>query len=274
MDVLPGYYVVSVIAVLGLIIGSFLDVIVSRFHTGKSINGRSRCMSCGHTLSFYELFPVFSYLALQGRCKNCESKIPVRLFLMEVVTAFLFVYVYIYSLSFFLLCMGLVLVSTLLVIAVYDMKHMVIPHEFVFVMLGIALVVLFYSMGFSFNPGIFLSHIISAVCSSFFFGSLWFVSKGRWIGLGDAKLAFPLALMLQPIEAFSFVVLSFWIGAGISLVLLALQWVLQSGKHHLRILSVPLTIKSEVPFAPFMILAFIIVFFQQVNVTATLVHFF
>lgn len=266
MELLPAWYIATVVFVLGLIIGSFLDVIVCRFHTGKSINGRSRCMSCGHTLSWYELFPLASYLILRGRCKNCNGNIPLRLLLMELVTGVLFLLTYFTATSFLSLGLALTVVSLLIVIGVYDIKHMVIPHEFVFAMLALALVLLLIQTDFKFNLPFIIAHLASAVGASLFYLSLWVVSKGKWIGLGDAKLAFPLALLLSPIGGFSMVVLSFWIGAAVSILLLLTQKILRSGKKHLPFLRIPLTMKSEVPFAPFMLLAFLAVFLMQVNV--------
>lgn len=270
MDLFPDSYELFIIFVLGLIIGSFLDVFVSRFHTGKSINGRSRCMSCGHALSWYELFPLVSYLVLRGRCLNCGGQIPVRLFLMELCTAFAFVYVYLASLSLLELFFGIVLVSALIVVAAYDAHHMVIPHAFVALLGVLSILSVALELGSVWSLTVVLMHLLSAAGASLFFAALWFVSKGRWIGLGDAKLAFPLAFMLLPFESFSMVVLSFWIGAGASIAILLSQRIWVSGKHHLPITQVPLTMKSEVPFAPFMILAFMLVYFQHIDVLSLL----
>jgi prepilin signal peptidase PulO-like enzyme (type II secretory pathway) len=274
MGFLPESLAIFIIFLLGLIFGSFLDVVASRFHTGKSINGRSRCMSCGHTLSWYELFPLLSYVLLRGRCKNCGGKIPTRLLLMEVITASLFVYVYLSVSTPLFLLLGLILVSLLIVASVYDINHMIIPHEFVFVLLFFAVALLLISSGFSTNVLAYVPHLFSACVASLFYGSLWLISKGRWIGLGDAKLAFPLALMLSPSGAFSMIVLSFWVGAAVSVMLLLLQRVLQSGKHRLPFFGSPLTMKSEVPFAPFVIAAFILVFFEQLDVLALMATLF
>lgn len=274
MEILPLYYVLSMVALLGLIIGSFLDVIVTRFHTGKSINGRSRCMSCGHTLSWYELFPLLSYVLLRGRCKNCSGHIPTRLLFMEVFTAALFVTVYLFATSFPFFIFSLILVSLLIVVSVYDIQHMVIPNEFVVTLLLCAAIFVGLEMYVTASMMGTVTHLISAFASSLFYALLWLVSKGKWIGLGDAKLAFPLGLMLTAQEAFSFVVLSFWIGAVVSLLIIVVQKILQRGKQSLPIFGVPLTMKSEVPFAPFMIAAFIIVFLGHIDVLSLMTHLF
>jgi leader peptidase (prepilin peptidase)/N-methyltransferase len=274
MEFLPPWYVATVVGLFGLIIGSFLDVVVSRFHTGKSINGRSRCMSCGHTLSWYELFPFFSYVILKGRCKECGGYIPFRLLVMELCTCALFVIAFLSTPSLWFFLFSLALISLLIVVASYDIQHMVIPNEFVFGALGLSLIHLGLVSSWFLNLEVLVPYILSAIGASVFYAGLWVVSKGTWIGLGDAKLAFPLGLMLHYIDAFSFVVLSFWIGAFVSIVVLLVQRALYSGKHRLPILSVPLTMKSEVPFAPFMIAAFILVYLGHINVLSIMTGLF
>ena len=76
--------------VFGLIIGSFLNVVIFRFNTHRTFGGRSGCMSCSHKLSWYELIPVFSFIGLRGRCKNCKINISYQYPLVEIITAFIF----------------------------------------------------------------------------------------------------------------------------------------------------------------------------------------
>jgi len=189
-----------------------------------------------------------------------------RLLLMELSTGFLFAYVFLTANSPLFFALGVVLISLLILIAVYDINHMIIPHEFVFALCGFALVYVLFISQFSYAITIYVPHLLSGLIATFFYGGLWLVSKGRWIGLGDAKLAFPLGFMLFPFEAFSMIVLSFWVGAVISICILLVQRMLQSGKHRLPFFTSPLTMKSEVPFAPFMIAAFILVFFEHIDV--------
>ena len=270
MEFLPSYFLPSVVFIFGLIIGSFLDVIVCRFHTGKSINGRSRCLSCGHTLSWFELFPFLSYVVLRGRCRRCEGAIPSRLLVTELLTASIFLLVFFAVGVSLLLPLSLVLVALLIVVTLYDYRHMIIPDELMLLIgvLSVMYVALEYSIGIEFE--VLAYHILSALGASGFYFLLWLVSKGKWIGLGDAKLALVLGLFLYPLQAFSMVVFSFWIGASISLSLLAIQFILNRGQKHLPFIPLTLTMKSEVPFAPFMIVSFCIVFFGHVQVLALL----
>jgi prepilin signal peptidase PulO-like enzyme (type II secretory pathway) len=164
-----------------------------------------------------------------------------------------------------LLVLNLVLVSLFMLIAVYDIRHTIIPDELT-LMVGM---VAFISLGYDFyilpDWNALLFRIGAGAIATFFFWGLWFVSKGRWIGLGDAKLAFPLGVLVGLGGVFSMVVFSFWIGALISVTLLAIQKILKRGKTHLQFLATPITIKSEVPFAPFLIAGFVAVHFLHAD---------
>ena len=79
------------LAVLGLVIGSFLNVVIARVpHEESIVRPGSRCPRCGHALSWYENIPVFSYLALRGRCRSCKATISARYPLVEILTSVLF----------------------------------------------------------------------------------------------------------------------------------------------------------------------------------------
>jgi leader peptidase (prepilin peptidase)/N-methyltransferase len=253
------------VVVLGLIIGSFLNVYIYRFHTGKSLAGHSHCMSCARKLAWYELMPVVSYLALRGRCSSCGSYIPFRYVTVEVLTAALFTLVYAFTPLTWLLPVWFCLSAALVVILVYDLYHLVIPNELVLFVSALALAMFFMEYGWNPSPALLYS-AGAAVGAFLFYGGLWLVSRGRWIGFGDAKLSIPLAFMLGPLGTFSFIVLSFWVGASISVCLLGVQKLLRRGQHRLSKYGFSLTMKSEVPFAPFMIIAFLLVALFGVNV--------
>lgn len=245
---------------LGAVIGSFLNVVIYRLHTGRSLSGRSHCMSCGKTLAWFELVPVFSYLWLRGSCKGCSSYIPSRYFVVEVLTGLLFALVWsISATDYVLLILNLLLVTICVVMIVYDMRHMIIPDELTFMVGVIAFCFLGYAVFVRGDYGLIISHSISALCASFFFWGLWYMSKGKWIGFGDVKLALPFGLIVGLEGVFSMVVFSFWIGALVSVTLLGLERLSKRGKVRLHFLSSPLTIKSEVPFAPFFISGFLLV---------------
>ena len=220
LELLPVWYQYTLVALLGLIIGSFLNVVIYRYHTGRSLNGSSHCLSCGDTLRWFELFPLVSYLCLRGRCGSCGCTIPIRYFLVELSTALLFVAVFAQFSFSLLLPFSLLLIAVLMIVSVYDMYHLVIPNELVVSLSILAVVHFVLVYGFTWNEKALLLHGTAAIGAFLFYGGLWFVSKGTWIGFGDAKLAIPLGFILGTPAVFSFVVFSFWVGAGVSLLLM------------------------------------------------------
>lgn len=259
-------YTLVFIFVFGAIIGSFLNVVIYRFHTGRSINGSSHCMSCMRDLRWFELFPLFSYIALRGKCRTCRSIVPPRYFVVEILTALAFTMVYLKSDSIIESFLLGALVSILIVIAIYDINHYIIPNELVIIVciFVISLVAFELYGGGNWDSLIFAS--LSGLGAFLFYGGLWKISHGRWIGLGDAKLGLPLGFLVGLPGIFSVIVLSFWIGAGVSIVIITIQKLLQRGKIPLRIFGSPLTIKSEIPFAPFLILGFVLNYFYGADV--------
>ena len=275
LSLLPLWYQYLLVGVFGLIIGSFLNVYIYRLHTGRSLQGSSHCLSCGTPLKWYELVPVVSYLVLRGRCRTCSSYIPFRYVLVELLTAALFVLeFYLHGLSL-LFMPALLLLALLVVVAVYDLYHLIIPDELVVALAaaGLLLVGLSVDTGWSAQTGqLLLQHIGAALAAAGFYASLWWFSHGRWIGFGDVKLAFPLGLVVGLPAVFSFIVLSFWVGAILSVLYMLIVQGLKRGQPYLSFHFVPLTIKSEVPFAPFLIIAFLIVWWFDLSVLTLFVN--
>ena len=257
--------------ILGTLIGSFLNVVILRYNTGKGLSGRSRCQSCLKTLSPVELIPVFSFLVQKGVCKVCHSRVSVQYPLVEFSTGVLFLlvfstYSFIYPFTYIStlgLVLGLVVVSVLVIITVYDTKHGIIPNRFVYGFIALSLFVLFFDVHtFSLmqpDIGALLAGPLLALPVWF----LWYISGGRWIGLGDAKLFLGVGWFLGVSEGLTAFALSFWIGAFVSLCLIALQKLMRIRKLNLDTKN--LTIKTEIPFAPFIILSFFIVYFSGLN---------
>jgi leader peptidase (prepilin peptidase)/N-methyltransferase len=267
-----------VVFIFGAIMGSFLNVVIYRLHTGRSLSGRSHCMSCGKILSWYELFPLFSYISQKGMCRGCLAYIPTRYFTVELLTALLYVSVWhIFGSDLIATLLYMVLVSLFVIILVYDIRHTIIPDELTIAVSGIVLTLIGYEYLEVGDMAMIGERILSGFGAGLFFWGLWYASKGKWIGLGDAKLALPLGALVGGFGAFSMVVLSFWIGAGISLALLGVERLSKKWKTHLHFLSTPLTIKSEVPFAPFLIAGFLLVHFLHADifsVTYAFLYFF
>lgn len=256
----------------GIIIGSFLNVVLYRLHTGKSLAGHSHCLSCGRRLTALELVPLLSYLGLRGRCVSCQSYIPIRYFLVELLTGLLFMGLVLVSESWVEIIFGAVVVSLLVVTAVYDLRHFIIPDELVFGLIVVAMLMSGYQLYFSRDPLTFALDLAVAFLGTLFFHGLWQISKGTWIGFGDVKLALPLGLIVGASAVFSMIVLAFWVGAIIGVALLLLQRLQKRGKLPLRFMRGRLTMKSVLPFAPFLITGFLLVWFWDVNVISLLTY--
>ncbi|MEK7662093.1 MAG: prepilin peptidase [Patescibacteria group bacterium] len=253
------YAVLFFIFTLGAVIGSFLNVVIFRFNTSRSLSGRSVCLYCGKVLSWYELIPIVSFLLLRGRCASCKSRLSVQYPLVELSTAIIFVLTFykifpslVFEFSLFPLlvtCYLLICFSFLIVISAYDLRHFIIPDTLAYLFAALAFLRPFL---FPF-PGEDIIYAVSAgPLLALPFAALHFASRGRWMGLGDAKLALGLGFFLGLVRSTFAFIFSFWIGALVSLILLFL------GRRGF-------TMKSEIPFAPFLAVGAAIAFFTPLD---------
>ncbi len=215
---------IAILFVLGLIVGSFLNVVGLRWDLPagrqalKHFGGRSKCPHCGITLRWYELVPVLSFVSQFGRCRNCGQKISFQYPLIELWTALVFITVPAIFIPVF---------CVYIVIVIYDIHHKIIPDPLVYVSIILALLI-----SRAWFPGLVLFA---------FFSLIWLLSRGRAMGFGDAKLGLSMGLLLGAAQSFSAVALAFWIGAAFGIVCMIF-----SRKN--------ITMKSEIPFAPFLVL--------------------
>ncbi len=250
-----------IIFVFGLIIGSFLNVVILRLNTGRSVvSGRSKCAVCSTTLRWYELIPVFSFLGLRGKCRSCKSQISFQYPFVELITGVLFVILYtriflqqgldLYSWVAFLF--SIIVAALLIVVTIYDLRHKIIPDKIVYPFIVLSFVSIVWKVAtipsFSFLNALLAGFLLAA---PFFF--LWFFSKGRLMGFGDVKLALGVGWLVGIAGSISVFLLSFWLGAIIGLLLLGV--------------SRSYGMKSEIPFAPFMIVALAIVSLWGVTIS-------
>ena len=124
--------IVVVVGILGLIIGSFLNVVIHRVPIRQSIVWpSSKCPSCGEPIKSFDNLPVLSYLILRGRCRNCKMRISPRYPLVEALTGLLFgLAAYEFGLSLSLVW-ALVLISVLVALAGTDLEHRLLPNAIV-----------------------------------------------------------------------------------------------------------------------------------------------
>ena len=247
-----------IIFLFGLTVGSFLNCIIFRLETNQSfLIGRSFCPNCKHILGWQDLTPIFSFLILKGKCRYCQKPISWQYPLVEISTAVLFVAVF-NPQNFLLSAFYFLLSSLLIIIFVYDLKHYIIPDTIIYP----AIIITFFYKLFRFlefeNWNLFgiwnlefgiLKPILSAVLASGFFLIIVLVSRGKWMGIGDIKLAAFMGLFLGFPNILFALFSSFFIGAiiGIGLII--------SGKK---------TLKSEIPFGPFLVTGtFLSLFFGE-----------
>lgn len=249
-------------AVLGAIVGSFLNVVALRLHGRTFLRGRSLCASCGETISPRDLIPVVSYLLLWGRCRHCRSRIPRRYFLVELVGGFIFALLALTApspLPFILLALSF---SLLLLIALYDLQHLIIPDEFVYPFIALSLLLAVVRVEAA-GWGTLLAGPLLALP----FLLLALLSRGRLMGWGDVKLGLGVGFLLGIPGSVAAFLFSMWIGGGVGAGVLAFQRMgfVREGPA--------LTMKSEIPFAPFLVLA---AFLAQVSglTLPQLLHFF
>jgi leader peptidase (prepilin peptidase) / N-methyltransferase len=260
------------IFLLGTIIGSFLNVVIYRFNTGKSIvHGHSICMTCNKSLRWYELIPVFSFLIQSGKCRRCASAISHQYPIVEFGTGFIFAliayhFLPILAISYwsfiFLLILFAFIFSLLIVISVYDIRHKIIPDKLVYLyaLVSFFSVFLSYESGFVSLQWPSLINILSGPIFALPFAFIWIISKGKWMGLGDAKLILGIGWMLGPLVALSAVIISFWMGAIWGLFYIFLSKNISDSK------MMKIGMKTEIPFAPFLILGTLISFFFNLDI--------
>lgn len=135
--------------ITGTIFGSFLNVLILRYHSGRGISGRSHCASCNNALSYEEMIPIFSFFALKGRCKKCGSKISYQYPLVEIISGVIFLFVASLSFPIFSTLTIIAIFWLLLFISVYDIYHTIVPNEAVYL---VAVLSLIFSSGLSNNP--------------------------------------------------------------------------------------------------------------------------
>lgn len=185
------------LVLLGLVIGSFLNVVIYRLPVQKSIvSPRSFCPQCKTPVKFYDNIPVLSFLILRGKCRICKNSISVQYPAVEILTAFSFWFSFkTFGYSPLYTGFAIVFLCLLIALALIDLKHMILPDELT---LGGGLIFLVFSF---FNPEItYWDAFGSAFGSALIFTGLYFfylkVRKIEGLGFGDVKMMILLGAFL------------------------------------------------------------------------------
>jgi leader peptidase (prepilin peptidase) / N-methyltransferase len=218
--------------IMGIVLGSAGNAIIDRMPYKISwLKGRSKCDNCKHELSWKDLVPLLSYLSLQGRCRYCHKKIPVRNFLFELFMGVGFV-----ALSTSPLLLPLFWVT--MVIAVMDWETKLVSDLLV--------VGWFIAVLLTLNYQLFTTNLIGLGVGVLLIGGLWAATRGRGMGFGDVEIAGAMGLWLG------------WpkvgIGLWIAFVIGAIYGIYQIIKRKAGM-------RSEIAFGPFLILGAWIAYF-------------
>jgi leader peptidase (prepilin peptidase)/N-methyltransferase len=232
---------IAVIAgVYGLVIGSFLNVVIWRVPRHESLVApRSHCPGCEAPIAPRDNIPVVSWLALRGRCRNCGEPISIRYPLIELLTAALFAGVGARFHDSWALPAFLLLTAALIAISAIDLEHFIIPNRIVYPV-GIASVILLAgaaALEHSWSP--FGRALLGAIGAFLFFFVLHIVAPGG-MGFGDVRLSAVLGLFLGwlgGMYVFGGLFTGFLLGAVIGSVLIAIG---RRGR------------KQHIPFGPFL----------------------
>lgn len=261
--------------VLGTIVGSFLNVVILRYERGKKVLGRSVCPICRKVLTYSELIPVISFFILRRRCSNCSAPISWQYPLVETGTGLLFLLTFITFFSgildaryLIISTLYLVIVSILMVIFVYDIRHTIIPNPFVYSFALIALFLLFFdipTLSFVIPTG---AALLAGPLLALPLFLIWFLSSGTWMGLGDAKLTLGIGWLLGISKGISAILIAFWAGALIGILLIVISFLMREGRLSLG--NRRFTMKSEIAFGPFLILGLMAVLFSNFDVVQML----
>ncbi|SHI92278.1 prepilin peptidase [Lutispora thermophila] len=234
---------IIIIFILGTIIGSFLNVCIYRIPKKESIAfPSSYCTLCNTSLKWYDLIPILSYLLLKGKCRYCRGYITPQYPIIELLNGIIYtILLFHYGMSLDFIYFSII-ISILLIISSIDYYHQIIPDTLLLLLIAITVL---YRIAIYYTYDISISlpdSIISSLLSGLLFTIISLISN-EGMGGGDIKLIAILSFILGFRKAILNILLSFIIGAVISLLLLICG---RKGR------------KDTIPFAPFINISFFI----------------
>lgn len=227
------------IFLMGLIVGSFLNVVIYRLPRGESIlSPGSHCPHCGQLIKPWENIPVLSFLLLKGKCRYCQRLISWRYPLIELVTSALFILIFLRLGWIPQFGLGLYFLVVLLAVGLIDLEHQIIPNRIIIPAIGLGAL-----LKFSLEPGSVVSSFLGFLVGGIFLLLVSLLRKNA-MGGGDIKLSAFMGLILE-IKVLLALFLAFFTGAiaGLFLILLKIR-----GR------------KELIPFGPFLAFGGLITF--------------
>ena len=211
-----------IIFLYGIVIGSFLNVCIYRIPLGESIaKERSHCMSCGYQLRWFDLVPLFSWLALGGKCRKCKAPISPQYPIIEAVNGVLYVLIFAVNGLNIVSILYCLMASALLALSVIDFRTYEIPFGFnVFIaVLGLVRLATDFGNWSEYVIGFFAVSVLLEV--------ILLVSGGRAIGGGDVKLMAAAGLLL----GWKLIILAFFIGCILGSVIHIIRMKVSQAEH-------------------------------------------
>jgi len=232
--------------VVGLSVGSFINVLVFRSDNLKSvIAGRSHCPNCQHNLAWYDLVPLVSFIMLRGKCRYCGKKISIQYPLVELSTGLIFLLLALYFGVAFDMLFYAIIMAILMVVVLVDIRTQMVPEQFVWAALILALAGGWY-FGEHFGA---LKMIYGVLVGALPLAILSVASREKWMGYGDVKIGAILGALTGFPASIFVLMTSFILGAVVGLVYMKV-----TGQGA----------KTTVPFAPFLVAATLLgIFFGE-----------
>lgn len=227
----------------------------NKFTQSFGLNDHSVCLHCDYRLRWFDLIPVISWILLRGKCRKCRKNIGYSEIIAEIGMGLVFVLSYAFwplgtdtITGIVTLVLWAIMLVLLCIHFFYDLKWQLLPDRITTIFFAVAAV--YWAIGWATNPlattsSIAIDTAVSLAVLPGFYGLLYLVSKGNWIGLGDVKMLIPMALVLMSWQnSFLLLFLSNFIGC---LVLLP------------AMLSKKVARGAHIPFGPFLIVGFVLV---------------
>ncbi len=206
------------IILLGAVVGSFLNVVIDRLPINKSIvTPPSQCDHCHKKLSLLELVPIFSYLALRGRCRNCNEKIPLRVLIVELGTSLIFLLTWLKFGQSWQTALYCLYGAVLIIMGGIDLEHQKIPNVLIYPAIGLGLIMI---------PFLHINKIWMMLAGGLLgFGVLFLIAvfAPGAMGMGDVKLVLFLGFVLGFPEIVLSLFLAFVSGGLLAGILLAIK---------------------------------------------------
>ncbi|OGK13730.1 hypothetical protein A3A93_05290 [Candidatus Roizmanbacteria bacterium RIFCSPLOWO2_01_FULL_38_12] len=253
--------------IIGLFLGSFLNVVADRLACEQTLGGRSKCDTCKRKLSWIDLIPIISYTSLKGKCRYCQASISIQYPISEIATGVVFTLTWILSqnaypsASVWLHFVHIAIASLIFVIILTDLRYQIIPDE-IHIALIIVGILRFLLLNSPVQTSLFFSllnfmliqkfgmMLVAGMAVMLPLLLIFLITKGKGMGFGDVKFAYIIGFLLGIKAGLIALYIGFVIGGIIALFLM----ILQKAK-----------LKTKIAFGPFLIIGFYIMLFFQMD---------